>query len=444
VIVRLTNDIHEGVRVTATTTREGVRVRRLLLLLSAVALAFMAVVGGASTASAADGTIGGVIRNGDQGVPGVTINVSDEAGFEADTITDEQGRWAVTVPGGGDYLVTLQTDTLPAGVSLTNPDRTSATVTVAEGQTKSVLFPTGEARVASESKLDRFWGLLVDGIIFGLTIALAAVGLSLIFGTTGLTNFSHGELVTFGALIAYFFNNLIGLPFIIAAAGAVIAGALFGYFQDRFFWRWLRKRGTGLIAMLVISIGLGIFLRYVYLFFFGGKTQQFAEYSGQPGLSIGPVDVTPKALIAAGIAIVFLVATVLWLRLTRMGKASRAIADNPALASASGIDVNRVISIIWAAGAGLAALAGIVYSLSNGISWQEGFQLLLLIFAGVTLGGLGTAVGAIVGSIIVGTMIQVSTLFIPSELKNVGALAVLIVILMIRPQGILGRSERVG
>ncbi len=196
--------------------------------------------------------------------------------------------------------------------------------------------------------------------------------------------------------------------------------------------------------MLVVSIGLGILLRYIYLFFFGGTTQQFAYGNGQAGLAIGPVDVTPKALMGAAVAIVVLVATVLWLRLTRMGKASRAIADNTALAAASGIDVNRVISIIWAAGAGLAALAGVIYSLSNGINWQEGFQLLLLIFAGVTLGGLGTAVGAIVGSIIVGTMIQVSTLFIPSELKNVGALAVLIVILMIRPQGIMGRSERVG
>ena len=139
-----------------------------------------------------------------------------------------------------------------------------------------------------------------------------------------------------------------------------------------------------------------------------------------------------------------LTGTVLWLKLTRIGKASRAIADNPALASASGIDVNRVVSIIWMAGAALAALAGVVYSLSNGINWIQGFQLLLLIFAGVTLGGLGTATGAIVGSIIVGTMIQLSTLVIPSELKNVGALGVLIIILMIRPQGILGRSERVG
>lgn len=395
-------------------------------------------------ASAAGETIGGVIKTGSEGVPDVTLNVSNEEGFVDDAITDADGRWQVGVPGPGTYTVLLDTGTLPEGVALTNPDRTSADVTVSSGQSKSVLFPTGEANTTTTSKWDQALQLGFGGVIFGLTIALAAVGLSLIFGTTGLTNFSHGELVTFGALVAYFFNNLLGLPFVIAGAGAVLAGGLFGYFQDRFFWRWLRKRGTGLIAMLVVSIGLGIFLRYVYLFIFGGSTRQYASFNGQPGISLGPIDATPKALIAAGIAIVVLTGTVLWLRLTRIGKASRAIADNPALASASGIDVNRVVSIIWMAGAALAALAGVTYSLSNGINWIQGFQLLLLIFAGVTLGGLGTATGAILGSIIVGTMIQLSTLIIPSELKNVGALAVLIIILMIRPQGILGRSERVG
>ncbi|HQR78884.1 MAG TPA: branched-chain amino acid ABC transporter permease, partial [Actinomycetota bacterium] len=383
--------------------------RRLLLILGTVALSLLGVLGGTGAAFAAGESIGGVIKTGETGVPDVTLNVSDEAGFTKDAVTDDQGKWRVKVPGPGTYTVTLDTVTLPEGVALTNPDRTVATVTVGPGQTKSVLFPTGEARVSTESTMDRALQLTVDGLVFGLTIALAAVGLSLIFGTTGLTNFSHGELVTFGALMAYFFNNLMGLPFIVAASGAVIAGGLFGYLQDRFFWRWLRKRGTGLIAMLVISIGLGIFLRYVYLFLFGGNTRQYASYSGQAGLALGPVDITPKALIGALVAVVVLVATVLWLKLTRVGKASRAIADNAALASASGIDVNRVISVIWMAGAALAALSGIIYSLSLGVNWYEGFQLLLLIFAGVTLGGLGTAVGAIVGSIIVGTMIQLST-----------------------------------
>lgn len=418
--------------------------RRLLLMLSALALALGGVIAGATGAHAANQTIGGVIKSGGQPVPGVTINVSNEAGFEADAITDNAGKWQVELPKAGTYQVLLQTDTLPEGVTLTNPDRVSVPIVVEKGQSKSVLFPTGEATTSQESMGSRAIQLTVDGFVFGLTIALAAVGLSLIFGTTGLTNFSHGELVTFGAIMCYVFNNLMGLPFVVAAAAAVITGGLFGFLQDRFFWRWLRKRGTGLIAMLVVSIGLGIFLRYVYLFFFGGRTQQFASYNGQAGLALGPVDITPKALIGALVAVVFLVGTVLWLRLTRVGKASRAISDNPPLAAASGIDVNRVISVIWMAGAGLAALSGVIYSLSNGISWLEGFNLLLLIFAGVTLGGLGTAVGAIVGSIIVGTMIQLSTLFIPSELKNVGALAVLIVILMFRPQGIFGRSERVG
>jgi branched-chain amino acid transport system permease protein len=120
------------------------------------------------------------------------------------------------------------------------------------------------------------------------------------------------------------------------------------------------------------------------------------------------------------------------------------VSDNPALAAASGIDVDRVIRVVWISGAVLAGLAGILLGLAQGINFQMGFQILLLIFAAVTLGGLGTAYGALVGSIVVGLFISVSTLWIPVELKNVGALGILIVILLVRPQGILGRAQRVG
>ena len=309
------------------------------------------------------------------------------------------------------------------------------------------LFKTSTGKAPDEGAQpagNRALQLALDGVLFGLIIALAAIGLSLIFGTTGLTNFSHGELVTLGALVAYFFNAILHLPFILAAALSVLVCGVLGGIQDRLLWRKLRKRGTGLIAMLVVSIGFGILLRYVFLFFFGGATRQFDAYGGQAGIQVGPVVITPKAAIGAVVAIVFLLATAFWLLRSRSGKASRAISDNPALASASGIDVERVINQVWIFGAALAALAGILYSLNNGVSWIEGFQLLLLVFAGVTLGGLGTAFGAIIGSLIVGVMIQVSTVFVPPELKNVGALVILIVILLIRPQGILGRRERVG
>lgn len=367
--------------------------------------------------------------------------------FTATAETADDGSWEVTVPGGGRYTVTLDTASLPEGISLANPDQDSRTVNVLPGKSSTVLFRTASGDGGGgggASTLDRALQLTVDGLLFGLTIALAAIGLSLIFGTTGLTNFSHGELVTLGALTTYFFSSIVGLPFLLAAAVAVLVCGILGGVQDQLLWRRLRKRGTGVIAMLVVSIGLGILLRYVYLFLFGGSTRQFNAYSGQAGIEIGPVVITPKAIVAAVVAIVFLLATAYWLLRTRSGKASRAIADNPALASASGIDVEKVINRVWVYGAGLAALAGIIYSLNNGVNWFQGFQLLLLVFAGVTLGGLGTAFGAIVGSLIVGVMIQVSTLVVPPELKNVGALLILIIILLIRPQGILGRRERVG
>jgi branched-subunit amino acid ABC-type transport system permease component len=132
------------------------------------------------------------------------------------------------------------------------------------------------------------------------------------------------------------------------------------------------------------------------------------------------------------------------LQRTKIGKAMRAVADNRDLAASSGINVNRVILVVWMMGGALAALGGVLLGLSDEVQWDMGFRLLLLMFAGVTLGGLGTAYGALVGSIVVGVFVQMSTLVIPNDVKYVGGLLLLIVILIVRPQGILGSRVRVG
>ena len=132
------------------------------------------------------------------------------------------------------------------------------------------------------------------------------------------------------------------------------------------------------------------------------------------------------------------------LQRTKIGKAMRAVADNRDLAASSGINVDRVILIVWALGGALATLGGVLLGLSDNVQWDMGFRLLLLMFAGVTLGGLGTAYGALIGSLVVGVFVQMSTLIIPSDIKYVGGLLLLIVILVIRPQGILGSRVRVG
>lgn len=398
-------------------------------------------------ASAADSgsQIGGVLTNATKPVPGVHIAVTQtSSGFNQSSITGADGAWAVKVPKAGTYTVTLDIATLPEGVGLTKEGDNVRTVTVFSGLPAAVNFNLGVQQDNSEPFINRFLQLFADGILFGLVIALAGVGLSLIYGTTGLTNFAHGELVTLGAVATYIFNNVFNLDLLISIPLALICCAILGALQDRGLWRPLRKRGTGLIAMLVVSIGLSILIRYIILFFFGGDTRQLRSFNGQAGISLGPVDVTPKALIGAGFAIILIGLTAAWLLKTRMGKASRAVADNPALASASGIDVERVINTVWILGATLAAFSGILLAMNRGVSWQMGFQILLLIFAGVTVGGLGTAFGAVVGSLLVGILIELSTLVIPPELKSLGALAILIIVLLIRPQGILGRRERVG
>jgi branched-chain amino acid transport system permease protein len=152
----------------------------------------------------------------------------------------------------------------------------------------------------------------------------------------------------------------------------------------------------------------------------------------------------PKDLWTIGISLVVLIAAGLLLQRTRIGKAMRAVADNRDLAASSGINVERVIILVWGYGAALAALAGILFGLGESIRWDMGFRLLLMVFAAVTLGGLGTAFGALVGSLVVGVFIQLSTLFISPELKTVGALLILVLILVARPQGILGQKERIG
>ncbi|HEU5083015.1 MAG TPA: branched-chain amino acid ABC transporter permease [Acidimicrobiales bacterium] len=383
-------------------------------------------------------------------VEGVEIMATTADGEEvAQDTSDEDGRFELELPEPGEYTFTLDVETIPEGLSIRDEERATTTFSLSPGQQRTVLFPIVEGEGGGDegrsTKWDQVPQLAFEGLKFGLIIAMSAVGLSLIFGTTGLVNFAHGELVTFGALVAYYFNVTLDMHLFIAAPIAVAISGVFGGLFDRGFWRPLRNRGTSLIALLVVSIGMSLVLRYVFLYQFGGRTRPFGDYAIQTDtLEYFGVTMVRKDLWIIGVSVLLLVLVALALQGTRIGKATRAVADNKDLAESSGIDVEKVILVVWSAGTALAAVGGIFLGLSEQVNWQGGFQLLLLMFAGVTLGGLGTAYGALVGSIIVGLAVQLSTLVISSELKNVAALLILALILLVRPQGILGRKERVG
>jgi branched-subunit amino acid ABC-type transport system permease component len=423
-----------------TTRRSQLWLRLVLVLLFAGGVAALT----PGLASAEGESVSGTLRTRSGGpIADIDVTVKTVDGDEVDTVTtDENGRWAVEVPGAGQYTVTLDTEGLPEGITLRGED--TRTVTVDTNRNQGVIFALDNAARDSSGGPVRAVQLLVDGIRFGLLIAMAAIGLSLIFGTTGLTNFAHGELVTAGALVAYFVNVDGGVPLIVAALIAMLAGAAIGAVSELGLWRPLRRRGTGLIAALVISIGLSLVLRYLYQVIYGGFSNAYSDYRGQRAVDYGLFRLTNINLASIVICLVVLILVALMLQRTRIGKAMRAVADNRDLAASSGINVNQVILVVWMMGGALAALGGVLLGLSDEVQWDMGFRLLLLMFAGVTLGGLGTAYGALVGSLVVGIFVQMSTLIIPNDVKYVGGLLLLIVILIIRPQGILGARVRVG
>ncbi len=454
----------------------------------AVALAVMGMVAGGATAvaaaplpmteQAAPYNFNGIVRDGQTPLEGVEISVTGN-GVDETVATGADGRWMVPIQQTGTYTVSIDTATLPEGVTLRDPSFESREFEVGGSSSVGVLFPFGESAPAppagggsggdggssgepttggGEEPTDAtstgaiatdFGSLLlsrvISGLNFGLLLALAAIGITLIFGTTGVNNFAHGELLTFGGVVFYAATTLVNWPAWIAIVVTLVASAAFGWMHDWAIFKPLRRRRVGLVQVLIVTIGLSIALRYFFQFLIGGGTYGLSVDRG-PVVEIGPVLMRASNIVSTVIAIVVLVGVGLFLTRTRIGKATRAVSDNASLASASGIDVDRVIRIVWVLAGLLTGGAGILYTYFIGanIKWDVGFTILLLLFASVTLGGLGSAFGALVGAVIIGLVTEVSTLFIAPDLRYAIALLVLILVLLFRPQGILGRQERIG
>ncbi|CAN5798371.1 hypothetical protein BH24ACT3_BH24ACT3_06450 [soil metagenome] len=400
----------------------------------------------------------GTLRAGDEPVEGVVITVADAAGAPlGEATTDAEGTWEVPLAQPGSYQVRIDPATLPDGVVLANPDRATLTPNVIAGRRQTVVFALraeGEPDAGGAPRppqregpsfVDEAGERTVNGVKQGLIIAMCAVGLSLIFGTTRLINFAHGELVTLGAVVAWFLTaSGPEWPLIASGAVAVGVGGLVGGTLESGLWQPLRSRKVGLFQMLVISIGLSILLRHVLLIWFGERSRPYPAYLIQERLELGPFAATPRDVTVMALAVLTLVGVAVMLERTRMGKAMRAVADNIDLAESSGIDVRRVVLFVWIVGAALAALGGVFFGVVETVNWDLGFNLLLLMFAAIILGGLGTAYGAMVGGLVIGLVTELSTIWLSSELKYVWALLALIVVLLVRPQGILGVKERIG
>ena len=273
-----------------------------------------------------------------------------------------------------------------------------------------------------------------NGIAIGSVIALAAIGLTLTYGILKISNFAHGDYMTLGAYLTWFFNiNGVNIP-IAMFLGAVgtVGGMLIA---EQLLWKPMRKRRATPTTLIILSIGLALFVRNGILFIWGGNNQRY-DIPLVPAADIFGIKVAFYRLVAIALAIVAVIVLHFILQNTKIGKAMRAVADNIDLAKVSGINVDRIVIWTWVITGVLVAIAGSMYGLITVIRPNMGWFLILPMFASVILGGIGNPYGAIAGALVIGVAQELSVLLIDPAYKQGIALLIMIIILLVRPQGL--------
>jgi len=291
--------------------------------------------------------------------------------------------------------------------------------------------------------VDQFLNTTINGLSSGSIYALGAIGLSLVYGILKLVNFAHGDFMTLGGYVAFAVNVSAGMPLSVAILAAVAAVAALGLVLEYSVWAPMRRKGAGIMQLLLLSIGLAFVIRNMILFEWGGDDRrldvdQFQSWNLFGGVSITAIQVTVIA--TAGVV---LVAVATMLRTTLVGKTMRALSDSFDLAEVSGVNTKRVVIYTWLLAGSLAGLAGVLAAIYTTLTPNTGWFLLLSVFAAVVLGGIGNAYGALVGGLVLGLVQEWSTMLVRPTYKEAIGFLVLILVLLVRPQGIFGQARTV-
>jgi neutral amino acid transport system permease protein len=280
----------------------------------------------------------------------------------------------------------------------------------------------------------------INGLSLGAIYALGAVGLTLVYGILKLVNFAHGDFLTFGAYMAYLVNVTWGAPLVVAIFWAMLMTAILGIVLERLLWGPMRTKRAGLLQFLLAAIGLAFLLRAIVQWFWGTEIRSL-DVNQTSSVEILGLRIGQTELIVVIVGLVVLVAVGLMLRWTLLGKRMRALSDDLELAETAGIDTRRVILWTWIFAGALAGLAGVMAASVTSLYPEMGFELLLPIFAAVVLGGIGDAFGALAAGVVIGVMTEWSTLIIDARWKTAVGFLVLLIVLIVRPQGIFGRAK---
>lgn len=277
--------------------------------------------------------------------------------------------------------------------------------------------------------------LILNGLVTGSLLALPALALTMVFGILKFPNFAVGAMLTFGAYTAWVMNAVFGLPLLVATAIAALISAAVGVLSDVLVFQRLRDAGS--ITLLVASMGLSLILENVCRFAFGNATRNLNVDIARPIRWHG-LRINHEQLVTATSVVICVILIQILLYASPLGRAMRATADNASLAAVRGIERDTIVRITWALSGCLLALSGVLAGLDRAVDPLLGWNYQIPVFAAAILGGLGSPIGAVIGALVIGLAEELSTLILPTNYRQIVSFAIILLLLLVRNQGLFG------
>ena len=280
---------------------------------------------------------------------------------------------------------------------------------------------------------------LISGLSLGSIYALIALGYTMVYGIAKMLNFAHGDIIMVGAFAVITTVSMLGFPPILAIAASIVCCVVLGVCVERIAYKPLRKSPP--LAVLITAIGVSYFLQSLALLIFGSTQHSFPKVISVPAIQLGSLTIQGNMLVTLAVMVVIMIAMSLFISKSRTGKAMRAVSEDRDAAELMGISVNRTITVTFAIGSALAAVAGVFYGTTYGfIGPYTGSMPGIKAFVAAVFGGIGSMPGAMLGGILLGVIENLAKRYISTELSDAIVFAVLIIVLMVKPTGLLGKQ----
>ncbi|MEI3163458.1 MAG: branched-chain amino acid ABC transporter permease [Lachnospirales bacterium] len=280
----------------------------------------------------------------------------------------------------------------------------------------------------------------INGLSLGSVYALMALGYTMVYGIAKMLNFAHGDIIMVGAYTVSVVCTTMGLSPVIAVIASAVICTVLGVTIEKIAYKPLRSASP--LAVLITAIGVSFFLQSVALLIFGSNAKKVPPVVSLNSIKIGNVDLSGVAIIIIGVTILIMIGLSLFINCTKVGKAMLAVSEDKGAAELMGINVNATISLTFAIGSALAAVAGVLFVSSYGyVDPYTGALPGIKAFVAAVLGGIGSIPGAMLGGVILGVIESLSKAYISTNLSDAIVFGVLIVVLLVKPTGILGKKK---